>query len=281
MARMSRSTRSSRTPPLRFEEIVDGADLRDRLSALTADTGGDGSASETRMQVLHLLRDTRERGAALCEKMLLEDGSGAACARRLTHLQDTIIAALYDFAAVHVLRVTNLSAGERMAIMAVGGYGRGTLAPGSDLDLLFLLPYKQTATGEAIVEYMLYMLWDMGEKVGHATRNVDDCIRMAHEDSTICTALLEARFLHGDADLADELAERFQKEIVTTSAPDFVAAKLTERDERHAKAGESRYRVEPNVKEGKGGQRDLHTLFWIAKFYYRISSGPCAVTSIS
>ena len=157
-----------------------------------------------------------------------------------------------------------------MAVVATGGYGRGLLAPGSDIDLLFLLPYKQTAWGESVAEALLYCLWDMGLKVGHATRTVSECIRQAKADMTIRTALLEARYLFGDNKLFDELTTRFDKEVAQGTAPEFVAAKLAEREERHRRAGQSRYLVEPNVKDGKGGLRDLHTLFWIAKYVYRV-----------
>ncbi len=157
-----------------------------------------------------------------------------------------------------------------MAVVATGGYGRGLQAPGSDIDLLFVLPYKQTAWGEQVAEALLYCLWDTGLKVGHATRSVDECIRQAKADMTIRTAVLEARFLFGDRKLYDELITRFDKEVVEGTAPQFVAAKLAEREERHRRAGQSRYLVEPNVKDGKGGLRDLHTLFWIAKYVYRV-----------
>ncbi len=146
----------------------------------------------------------------------------------------------------------------------------GELAPYSDVDILFLLPYKQTPWGEQVVEYMLYMLWDLGLKVGHATRSVDDCVRLARDDLTIRTALLEKRFLWGDESLFDSLTERFDQEVVQGTGPEFVDAKLAERDSRHKKVGDSRYVVEPNLKEGKGGLRDLHTLFWIGKYLYRV-----------
>src|SRR5690606_3309710 len=191
----------------------------------------------------------------------------------LSHVMDVIIRTLYDFAATHVYRMRNPSAGERMAIVAVGGYGRGTLAPGSDIDLLFLLPYKQTPWGEQVAEYMLYMLWDMGLKVGHATRSVDECLRHARDDVTIATTLLEARFLWGEETLYDELLARFDSEVVRHTGSEYVQAKLAERDARHAKGGESRYVVEPNVKDGKGGLRDLQTLFWIGKYFYRVRTG--------
>ncbi len=157
-----------------------------------------------------------------------------------------------------------------MAVVATGGYGRGLQAPGSDIDLLFLLPYKQTAWGELIAEAILYCLWDTGLKVGHATRSVDECIRQAKADMTIRTAILEARFLFGDRKLYDELVTRFDNEVVRNTAADFVAAKLAEREDRVRRSGQSRYLVEPNVKDGKGGLRDLHTLFWIAKYVYRV-----------
>ena len=157
-----------------------------------------------------------------------------------------------------------------MTVVATGGYGRGLLAPGSDIDLLFLLPYKQTAWSESVAEALLYCLWDMGLKVGHATRSVSECIRQAKADMTIRTALLESRYLFGDKKLFDELTTRFDKEVAQGTAPEFVAAKLAEREERHRRAGQSRYLVEPNVKDGKGGLRDLHTLFWIAKYVYRV-----------
>ena len=132
------------------------------------------------------------------------------------------------------------------------------------------MPYKQTAWGESIAEAILYCLWDTGLKVGHATRSVDECIRQAKADMTIRTAILEARFLLGDKKLFDELQTRFDKEVVRNTAPQFVAAKLAEREDRVRRSGQSRYLVEPNVKDGKGGLRDLHTLFWIAKYVYRV-----------
>ncbi len=258
--------------PLKLEELVDSTLLREELSSLTEPSSCDGSAAAVRSRVLAALKERIAAGKRLAERLLIEDGSGTACAQRLSHLMDEIIRVLYDFAATHVYRTKNPSAAERMAIVAVGGYGRGTLAPGSDIDLLFLLPYKQTPWGEQIVEYMLYVLWDMGLKVGHATRNVDDCVRLSRSDTTIRTAILEARFVWGEQPLFENLLERFDREVVKGTGPEYVQAKLGERDDRHAKAGESRYLVEPNVKDGKGGLRDLQTLFWIAKYFYRVRS---------
>src|SRR5204862_441096 len=133
---------------------------------------------------------------------------------------------------------------------------------------LFLLPVKQTPWGESVVEYMLYLLWDLGLKVGHATRTVEQSLKLSRADITIRTALLDARLILGDQSLFEELTRRFRREVVSGTARQFVEAKLAERDERHRRAGESRYRVEPNIKDGKGGLRDLHTLHWLAKYLY-------------
>ena len=259
--------------PLKLERIVDAEALRRELTALTADSSGDGSSRTVRQKAVDLLKRTLQDGRRAAEEMLAQDRSGSACAERLSHLMDEVIRALYDFATVHVYRSKNRSAAERMAVIAVGGYGRGTLAPGSDIDLLFVLPYKQTPWGEQVVEYMLYVLWDLGLKVGHATRNLDECIRLSRGDTTIRTSILEARFVWGDQQLFDELVTRFDEEVVKSTGSEYVQAKLAERDERHRKAGESRYVVEPNVKDGKGGLRDLHTLFWIGKYFYRVRTG--------
>src|SRR6185312_177295 len=186
-------------------------------------------------------------------------------------LMDQIIRVLFDYATAHFVRRGAPTTGERISIVAIGGYGRGELAPLSDIDLLFVLPYKPTPFSEQLVEFMLYVLWDLGLKVGHAVRSVDENIRQAKEDLTIRTTLLEARWVWGDQELANDLVARFKKEIKRGTAQEFVAAKLAERDERHQKLGDSRYRLEPNVKEDKGGLRDLHTLFWIAKYLYGVS----------
>ncbi len=250
---------------------VDGAELKQELKALARGrTGMPGTAERT--AIVNRLKEVLADGRAAAEAKLREDGHGTACAKRLSDLQDAIIIALHDFAIESVYPSENPTTSERMAIVAVGGYGRGTLAPGSDVDLLFLLPYKQTPWGESVVEFILYILWDLGLKVGHATRNVAECIRLSRSDMTIRTAVLEARYLWGDRALYHDLVGRFDEEVVKGTGPEFIAAKLAERDARHRQQGQSRYLVEPNVKEGKGGLRDLNTLFWIAKYFYRVQS---------
>jgi [protein-PII] uridylyltransferase len=229
-----------------------------------------GRERELRAAVAQCLKAALTRARARAEELLLKDRHGRRCAERLCQMQDEIIRILFEFAGNELYPTRVPSEAEHMAVIATGGYGRGLLAPGSDIDLLFLLPYKQTAWGESVAEALLYCLWDMGLKVGHATRSVDESIRLAKADMTIRTALLESRYLFGDAGLYKELTARFDKEVAQGTAAEFVTAKLAEREERLRRAGQSRYLVEPNVKDGKGGLRDLHTLFWIAKYVYRV-----------
>ncbi len=257
------------TAPLRSPRasLIDRARLSADLAALRAEHGDDAAFRKAAVERFRLaLSEGREQA----RRQFDADHQGLACARRLSDLQDELVRAVHDHVLEHVYPARNPSSGEHLAVIAVGGYGRGALAPGSDVDLLFLLPYKQTAWGESVVEAMLYVLWDLRQKVGHATRSVEECLRQARADLTIRTALLDARLIGGDAALFDDLQSRFDKEIVRKSPREFVAAKLAEREQRVQRAGFSRYLVEPNVKEGKGGLRDLNTLFWIAKYVYRV-----------
>jgi [protein-PII] uridylyltransferase len=250
------------------DERFDTARITAAVDAL-AETHS-GREDVFRSALAQLLKVEMITARATAQAVLLKDRHGRRCAERLCFMQDEIIRILYSAATRHLYRSHIPSGAERMAVVATGGYGRGLMAPESDIDLLFILPYKQTAWGEQVAEAILYCLWDMGLKVGHATRSVDESIRQARGDMTIRTAILETRFLTGDQPLYDELVARFDKEVVQGTAFEFVTAKLAEREERHRRGGQSRYLVEPNVKDGKGGLRDLHTLFWIAKYVYRV-----------
>ncbi len=255
-------------PPRGTADLIDARALAAELDALAA--GHHGDERDLRVLMAQRLKAALSAGRDRAEKLLLKDRHGRRCAERLCRMEDEIIRILFEFARTHLYPSENPSEAEHMAVVATGGYGRGLQAPGSDIDLLFLLPYKQTAWGESIAEAILYCLWDIGLKVGHATRSINECIRQAKADMTIRTAILEARYLLGDRALFNELVTRFDDEVVRNTAAEFVAAKLAEREERIRRAGQSRYLVEPNVKDGKGGLRDLHTLFWIAKYVYRV-----------
>jgi [protein-PII] uridylyltransferase len=266
--------------PARPRDIPRQRDIIDRrvvMEALTAIARDEDLTSEVqRQRVLEQLKDVLAKGRAEIRSRFdagegaRDSGIGIAAVRATSFLVDQLVRVIHDYADWYVYRASNLTLAERLTIVAVGGYGRGELCPHSDIDLLFLLPYKQTPRGEQLVEFILYMLWDLGLKVGHATRSLPECIRLAREDITIRTALLEARYLWGEDKLFAELRHRFVSEVVKGTAHDFIAAKLAERNERHKRLGDSRYVLEPNVKEGKGGLRDLHTLFWIAKYVHRV-----------
>ncbi len=249
-------------------DLLDADALRRDLTAL-ARTEGD-SQKLRKAALAHIKANFQQARNRIKTRVELGTVSGVVAARALSELQDLLIQVLYDFATKHFYYAQNPTESERLAIVATGGYGRGQLAPGSDIDLLFVRPFKQTAWGESVIEFILHMLWDLGLKVGHAARSLAECMRLAKQDVTIRTSLLEARFLWGDKSLYDELRKRFWTEVAKGSEQDYVEAKLAEREERHRRQGESRYLVEPNIKDGKGGLRDLQTLYWIGKYLYHV-----------
>ncbi|MBT9372121.1 [protein-PII] uridylyltransferase [Rhizobium sp. CSW-27] len=247
-----------------FSELLDVEALGRECEAIAA--GGAARLLEVRAALLPILKRANADAREKARLRLADEGSGLNCAERISWVQDQLIGVIHRLVVRHLYP----KAGSRMAVTAVGGYGRGTLAPGSDIDLLFLMPPRNAEDVRKAVEFLLYVLWDLGFKVGHATRSVDECITLSKQDMTIRTAILEMRLICGEAALANELQTRFESEVVHNSGPDFIAAKLAERDQRHQKAGDTRYLVEPNVKEGKGGLRDIQTLFWIAKYHYHV-----------
>ncbi len=248
---------------------------RRALDADLADIGEAGEGgSKQRGRVLERLKTALAGGRAEIRRRFEETGAnGPEVAEATTFLMDQLIRTVHDYAITYAYPRGVRTSGEQVGIAAVGGYGRRELAPGSDLDLLFLLPHKPTAHSEQVVEFMLYMLWDLGLKVGHATRSVDDCVKRARQDLTIRTNLLEARRLWGSQSLFHEFERRYWKDVVDAEGvAAFVEAKLQERAERHARLGGSRYVLEPDVKESPGGLRDLQTLYWIARYAYRVDA---------
>ncbi|MFC4293635.1 [protein-PII] uridylyltransferase [Novosphingobium tardum] len=248
--------------------IVDRRVLGEAIAGEVAQSG-----DKARVAVVELLRGALAAGRdELARRLLAKPSAGNECAAGQAFLVDQLVRVIHDHVVTDVYPSANRSAGERLAIMAVGGYGRGEMAPHSDVDIAFLTPSKQTAWCEQVIEAMLYFLWDLGLKVGHSSRSLDDLVRMARGDLTIRTAMLEGRYVWGDRELYDEGARRFLVEVVAGTEREFVADKLEERNQRHKRQGDSRYVVEPNVKEGKGGLRDLHTLYWIGKYVYKVRS---------
>ena len=193
-----------------------------------------------------------------------EQISGLQSARLLGTLIDGVIGALYE----HATTDTGFAEPDQLSIAATGGYGRGVLAPFSDIDLLFLTGDDPSPDTLQIIEYMLYFLWDLGLKVGHATRSIEGCLVEGAKDTTIRTALLDARHLAGDPQLFDDFHQRFRAACKESGAAEYIAAKQAERAVRHRRYGDSPFVVEPNVKEGRGGLRDLQTLYWIARYVF-------------
>jgi [protein-PII] uridylyltransferase len=234
-------------------------------------TAADARAARA-ITVRHLTEAKTRANATLSIAFAQRPHDARALIRAQSHLTDVLVATAFDIARNQLHPLSNPTAAERIAVLAVGGFGRAEMAPHSDVDLLFLTPWKITPWAESVIESMLYMLWDLRLKVGHASRTVKDCLRLGRDDITIRTALLEHRFIAGYEPLATELGDRLWGELFKNTGPEFIEAKLAERAERHRRQGGQRYVLEPNVKEGKGGLRDLQTLYWIGKYLHRVGS---------
>ena len=244
---------------------------RRALAGAIADAVAAAGVKQARPQVVELLRAALASGRAeIAQRLLAHPSAGHDCAEAQAFLVDQLVRTIHDHVIADVYPSHNRTSGERLTIMAVGGYGRGEMAPHSDVDIAFVTPGKQTSWCEQVIEAMLYYLWDLGLKVGQSSRSLDDLVRMGRGDLTIRTALLEGRYVWGDQELFDEGRARFWNEVVAGTERQYVAEKLAERNDRHKRQGDSRYVVEPNVKEGKGGLRDLHTLYWIGKYIHHV-----------
>lgn len=247
-------------------DIVCRKALAERLGAIAVEMG-DLTEPKARAQVLAVFKGALEDGRGEIQRRFeARVANGVATLHGGAYLLDQLIRTLHEFTTTQVFPKIQ---SEHMALIATGGYGRAEIAPQSDLDVMFLLHHKAGKDLNQAVEWMLYMLWDMGLKVGHATRTVNEAMDLSKSDVTISTSLLEARWISGDNDLFTTLEARFERDVIKGSESQFVTAKLEERDARHERMGDSRYVLEPNIKDGKGGLRDLQTLLWIARYIYR------------
>nr|WP_304619097.1 [protein-PII] uridylyltransferase [Paracoccus sediminilitoris] len=246
----------------------DGDEL---LRALDARLQDIDEPRRIRSETVALLMQARADGMQAIEASFATHPRAAReTVRAIANLTDQIVTAVHHVAVTRLHPLDAPSEGERLAVLAVGGYGRAEMAPASDVDLLFLTPWKITGWAESVVESMLYMMWDLKLKIGHSIRSVDDCLRLGEGDMTIRTSLVEHRLVTGHAPLAQELRQRLWDELFDRTVPEFIEAKLDERAARHVRQGGQRYVLEPNVKEGKGCLRDLQTLYWIAKYIHRV-----------
>ena len=240
--------------------IIDRRAIYERLKALPPSKTQSSEATA-------ILRGALEYGRAEIAKRLTEQpGNGRAAAQATAFLHDQLVRLTYEFVTEH----GSATPPDELALVGLGGTGRGEMAPFSDLDLMFLTAKPATREQEQASEAMLHLLWDLKLKVGHSVRSTQQLIGLAKKDLTVRTAFLEARWLWANDKLFDMTMRRFRKEVVSGTAAEFVSAKLAERDERHIRMGDSRYVVEPNVKDGKGGLRDLHTLYWIGKYVHGV-----------
>ncbi|MEL7460535.1 MAG: [protein-PII] uridylyltransferase [Pseudomonadota bacterium] len=250
------------------DAIFDADAIAATLSVAHAQTT---SAKAVRSSTVETLKRALTTGREVIDTALIETPLDArAAARSYAYLVDRVVELAFDVSCRMLHPLPNPTDGERLSLLAVGGYGRGEMAPFSDVDLLFLTPYKITPWAESVIESTLYILWDLHLKVGHASRTVKECLRLGREDFTIRTALLEHRYLAGDTALAEEIDRRLWSDLFTGTEAQFIEAKLKERSQRHRRQGGQRYVLEPNVKEGKGGLRDLQTLYWIAKYVSQV-----------
>ena len=218
-----------------------------------------------RTQLLTCLRTHLDSAKAELQQAFYDNNDGAVYVGMYAWTIDILLQMLYIETQKHC-------GGGDLAVIAVGGYGRGEMAPHSDIDIMILMPKNATAAHTKFIEFMLYVLWDLGLKIGHSTRSISESIAAARDNQTVLTSLLEMRHVAGDESLWTRLAGAVQHEIGNRKPLIFVEEKLAERDVRHKRFGDTRYVVEPNVKDGKGGLRDLHSLFWIAKYAYRANS---------
>jgi len=246
-------------------KLFDPAELRGRIFADLDQAPADLDPAARRALVTkHLAEAKKDATAKLSAAYLASPRAVRGLLSAQTWLTDALVTTAYDVARSRFLPPGTPE--PTLAVLAVGGYGRAEMAPQSDVDLLFLTEDDPSPAANQVVETMLYLLWDLRLKVGHATRSVKDCLRLGREDITIRTSLIEKRHITGDAALSETLGNTLRRQLFTSTVPEFIEAKLAERAERHRKQGGQRYVLEPNVKEGKGGLRDLQTLYWIGKY---------------
>jgi [protein-PII] uridylyltransferase len=235
--------------------------LEERLSVLK------GSFENNKAEALDICRNWLSGERTILKEEFLANGKVTSLLSRHTKLIDNLLSALYYTFSHSTNNTRNI-----ISVIAVGGYGRGEMFPYSDIDLLFLYDAADEAKAASLVESLLYILWDLGFKVGQAHRTIDEALELATNDITIRTNLLDARCVAGNKQLCETFHKRFNTEIMQNKISEFIEAKLSERDSRHVRFGDSRYMLEPNVKEGKGGLRDAHTLWWLARAAYSLES---------
>jgi [protein-PII] uridylyltransferase len=241
---------------------LDPLKLRAQLASALAAGGWD--APSARSAALAHLKAALAAGHAHARARLIGISGGLEAVRIFAAAMDAVVHAAFDAVAQTVPEAAG-----QVALAAQGGFGAGEQAPQSDVDILFLKSETAGEEADRLIERVLYVLWDLGVDVGGgAARTLQQTLDLAAEDLSEKTALLSLRHIAGAAPLTALLRRRFTAEISAGHEADFVEDKLVERDKRIQKAGASRFTVEPNIKNGKGGLRDLQLLRWLAQFLY-------------
>ena len=218
-----------------------------------------------------LAKTYRTRIYEILDQHQADGSSGRTVVQLHTALMDQLVTYLFMAATrLYARRYPSLS--QRCSVFAQGGYGRRELSPHSDIDLLFLYHWKITPYAETVWETIYYSLVDAGWTVGHAVRNMRECLRLAAKDLEIKTALLDSRYLCGEESLAQEFQSAITRELMGKRTEQFFQAKARESQTRHQRYGASLYLLEPNLKEGCGGLRDLHTAWWLAKVKFKLQN---------
>ena len=230
----------------------------------------DSSNKNIKESLVPVFKNYIENHSDSIKKIFMTNKDGVKVSEIRSKLFDSVILTVFDILALVKFPISNPTTSDYLSIIATGGYGRKNLAPGSDIDLLILTPYKITPRIENIAETLLYVLWDLKLKVGYAVRSLEESISKSKSDNTICTSLLDARLVAGDQNLWLSFQKAYKNEILNKEKYNFFYEKLKEKDIRHKRMGDSSYLIEPNIKEGKGGIRDLNTLKWITLFIYQV-----------
>jgi [protein-PII] uridylyltransferase len=226
------------------------------------------SFEERRPLVLQGAQDFLKHYEGRLQDLHQQGAGGREVVRQATALTDCLIQALYAAAAAGLAHANF----EGNALIALGGYGREQLNPRSDIDIMFFYTGKGREFSERLAERMLYLMWDLGLDVGYSVRGARDCLDMAERDLTARTALLDSRFLSGSPAAYKEYEQQVLHKVLGWNGKKYILDKIEENNKRLKKYGSSVYLLEPNIKEGEGGLRDLHTALWIAQIRYKARS---------
>ena len=213
-----------------------------------------------------------ERRRSEILKAHVNRASGKEVVSALTAVADEAIGKLYLDAIVRSRATSPSWSGEDLVLVALGGYGRQELAPYSDIDIMFLYREDGSETARDVAATILRSLWDLGYRIGHSQRTIQDCVTIGKADLSVKTSLMEARFLIGGRSLYREFHKRYQAEVVHKKVPAYITDKIEERSKEYERYGSTLYLLEPDIKMSKGGLRDLHLLKWVAMARYQTFS---------